>query len=48
MVTVPDCEGLFEPLLRILEDKMAAVDDQVDAYLRLTEWVYSRKSNGEN
>lgn len=36
MVTIPECEGLFEPLLRILEDKMAPGDDQVDAYLRLT------------
>lgn len=37
MVTIPECEGLFEPLLRILEDNMAASDDQVDAYLRMTE-----------
>lgn len=37
MVTIPDCEGIFEPLLRILEDKMAAGDDHVDAYLRMTE-----------
>ncbi|KAL9968125.1 hypothetical protein ACROYT_G026458 [Oculina patagonica] len=37
MVTIPECEGLFEPLLRVLEDKMAAGDDQVDAYLRMTD-----------
>ena len=37
MVTIPECEGLFEPILRILEDNMAASDDQVDAYLRMTE-----------
>ncbi|XP_022791524.1 telomere-associated protein RIF1-like isoform X3 [Stylophora pistillata] len=37
MVTIPECEGLFEPLLLILEDNMAASDDQVDAYLRMTE-----------
>ncbi|KAJ7390049.1 DNA-binding protein rif1 [Desmophyllum pertusum] len=37
MVTIPECEGLFEPLLRVLEDNMAAGDDQVDAYLRLTD-----------
>ena len=36
MVTIPECEGLFEPL-RVLEDNMAAADDQVDAYLRMTE-----------
>lgn len=37
MVTKPECEGLVEPLLRVLEDNMAAGDDQVDAYLRMTE-----------
>ncbi|XP_020611526.1 telomere-associated protein RIF1-like [Orbicella faveolata] len=37
MVTIPECEGLVEPLLRVLEDNMAAGDDQVDAYLRMTD-----------
>ena len=37
MVTIPECEGLLEPLLRVLEDNMAAGNDQVDAYLRITE-----------
>lgn len=45
MVTIPECEGLFEPLLRILEDKMAAGDDHVDAYLRMTEWVWIQSLN---
>ena len=37
MVTIPECEGFFEPLLRILEDKRAAGEDKVDAYLRMKE-----------
>ena len=37
MVTIPGCEGLFEPLLHCLEDQSAPLDDRVDVYLRVTE-----------
>ena len=39
MVTIPGFEGHFEPLLHCLEDQSAPLDDRVDVYLRVTEWV---------
>ena len=41
MVTIPGFEGHFEPLLHCLEDQSAPLDDRVDVYLRVTEWVSS-------
>ncbi|XP_048577728.1 telomere-associated protein RIF1-like isoform X2 [Nematostella vectensis] len=37
MVTLPELEGMFVPLLRSIQDKKAPSSDHVDAYLRLTE-----------